>query len=230
MPLNQISCVLFDIDGTLLSANGAGHRAFSRALLRTFGLEEPMRHVSFAGATDLMVFDQIMTEKGVTPSREERETFFVQMAEELEAALDAGDPFLYEGVQPVVAQLAADRKFLLGLVTGNAEQCARIKLGRFELDHLFPFGGFGYDHADRNKIAGYAVERAHRHAGSEQRIHRFYLVGDTPADIRAAQAIRAVSVGVTTGFSTGRALRAAGADFVIDDMTALPRILSADRP
>lgn len=185
-----------------------------------------MQHVSFAGATDLMVFDQIMAENKHSPSPDERESFFRRMGDELEATLDRGEPFLYEGVNAVINDLSRDRGYLLGLVTGNIERCARIKLRCFDLDRAFSFGGFGHDHPDRNKIAGFAVERAKNFAGKRQAIDRFYLVGDTPADIRAARAIGAVSIGVTTGGFQEDALLESGADYVIEEMTSLLVILN----
>ncbi len=224
-PEYALVCVLFDIDGTLLSANGAGRRAFSKALSTTFGWEDPMRHVNFSGATDLMVFDQIMAEKDYSPSRMERNSFFRNMGDELEATLGGGDPFLYDGVSEVIAKLSQDNRYLLGLVTGNVERCARIKLRCFDLDSAFSFGGFGHDHPDRNEIAGFAVTRARHCAGEPHGIDRFYLVGDTPADMRAARAINAIAIGATTGDADAATLRESGADFVIDEMTALLGIL-----
>lgn len=222
----SLSCVLFDIDGTILSADGAGRRAFSNALSHTFGWDEPMHHVSFAGATDLMVFDQIMAENKHSPSGDERDSFFRRMGDELEAAIGGGSPYLYEGVQEVIHDLSGDSRYLLGLVTGNVERCARIKLRCFDLDRIFSFGGFGHDHPDRNEIAGFAVARAKEIVKGRRNIDRFYLVGDTPADVRAAHAIGAVSIGITTGGFEACILLESGADHVIDEMSSLPVILN----
>lgn len=45
--------LLFDIDGTLLTTDGASGRAFESALIDVYGTAGPIGEVSFAGKTDL---------------------------------------------------------------------------------------------------------------------------------------------------------------------------------
>jgi phosphoglycolate phosphatase-like HAD superfamily hydrolase len=53
------------------------------------------------------------------------------------------------------------------------------------------------------------------------------VVGDTPRDIEAAHAAKAIGVGVATGKYTVEALRAAGADYVVPTLeTPLPGVES----
>jgi phosphoglycolate phosphatase len=52
-------------------------------------------------------------------------------------------------------------------------------------------------------------------------------VGDHPADMEAARVARATAVGVLTGSADERALRVAGADVVLPDLTAFPSWLDA---
>ena len=47
------------------------------------------------------------------------------------------------------------------------------------------------------------------------------LIGDTPSDIKAAKAIRATAIGVTTGHASRDALVDAGADLVVDSLAVL---------
>ena len=49
---------IFDIDGTLLAAGGAGTRAINHVFETHFGYENMCRHLSFAGATDKNIFAQ----------------------------------------------------------------------------------------------------------------------------------------------------------------------------
>ncbi len=44
--------VLYDIDGTLITAGGAGSRALNRAFHSLFGIEEAFMTISMAGKTD----------------------------------------------------------------------------------------------------------------------------------------------------------------------------------
>ncbi len=53
------------------------------------------------------------------------------------------------------------------------------------------------------------------------------IVGDTPLDIAVGIATGARSVGVATGSYDVDALRVAGADAVLSDLTAVPAVLGA---
>jgi phosphoglycolate phosphatase-like HAD superfamily hydrolase len=50
---------------------------------------------------------------------------------------------------------------------------------------------------------------------------RVSLVGDTPRDVQAAQANRALAVAVATGLSTREELAAARPDILVDDLRLL---------
>ncbi|MFH0909244.1 MAG: HAD hydrolase-like protein, partial [bacterium] len=124
---DSITLVLFDIDGTLLETHGAGRQAFANALRVVFGSDEELKRISFAGATDLDVFRKIMNDKGHTPTPEEEEAFFRRLPVELTQTTSAQRVELFPGVRELLVALSADRRVLLGLVTGNIEECARIK-------------------------------------------------------------------------------------------------------
>ena len=47
--------LLWDIDGTLLSAKGAGPKAFDRATIDHFGYEIPVASIDWLGATDYSI-------------------------------------------------------------------------------------------------------------------------------------------------------------------------------
>src|SRR5690606_34330802 len=57
--------VLFDIDGTILSSNGAAPRAFREALRQVYGTAGPMRGYSFAGRTDPQIARDLMRMEGL---------------------------------------------------------------------------------------------------------------------------------------------------------------------
>jgi phosphoglycolate phosphatase-like HAD superfamily hydrolase len=217
--------LLFDIDGTILSTNGAGKKAFAMGLREAHGLDDPLVDVSFDGATDWEVYDRIMAKHEIAPSEKSRERFFAAMGRALQTTLADGAPFVYPGAADSIHMLAGRLDVQLGLVTGNAEACARLKLGHFDLDRHFPFGGFGSDHAERVEMARIAVGRAeiHRPAGVEYGSR--VLIGDTPADIQAAHSIGALAVAVTTGGLAEDELHTAGADVVARNIpSAIARV------
>ncbi|MBU0678775.1 MAG: HAD family hydrolase [Verrucomicrobia bacterium] len=214
--------VLFDIDGTLVNMCGAGREAFARALKSVFGTDEGLENISFSGATDLIVLESILKQQGVKLTRDKEEQFWRELASHLEQTAQEKEPIIYPGVRELLHTLGAREDVILGLVTGNIEECARIKLERFGLHNHFVLGAFGHEHADRAEIAILARQRALLKLNGEPRAS--YLIGDTPSDIHAARAIGAKSIAVATGTYSEPDLLAAGADYVLTDLTDTGRI------
>lgn len=221
----MITLVLFDIDGTLLHTAGAGREAFARSLRDIFGWEDSIEYIQFAGATDLMVLERIMREHGYAPRPGDVERFFDALPRHLEDTLRHAQSILYPGVRALLERLAEDDRYLLGLVTGNIASCARRKLQHYDLHGHFLLGAFGHEHADRLDIARLALERARAHVGDPSRITGRFLIGDTPSDVAAAHAIDATAVAVATGTFRHAELEAAGADWVLDDLSDLEAVM-----
>lgn len=218
--------VLFDIDGTLLDMRGAGRAAFVRALESVFGWKDDIRYINFAGNTDLNVLQQVMDRHNVPMTDEACRRFFAQFPLELSCAALEAELILYPGVRELLESLSADESIILGLVTGNIASCARIKLEQFDLHRHFVLGAFGDEHADRNQIARLAMRRVTESLAPDQRIGTVFLIGDTPFDIAAAKSIGATAVAVATGKFPAAALRAAGADLALEDLSDTTGLLS----
>ena len=211
--------IFFDIDGTLLYARGAGRKAFRQAFEEALGWEQSVEHINFYGATDLDVFRRICAERGESSTPEMETSFFECLGARLGEHLDQTPPELFPNVMQVVPALA--KQWTLGVVTGNIEATARLKLKHAGLLKFFNPDGFGCgcDHADRNEIARIALERA----GNPQYA---VLIGDTPRDVEAAQANDMVSIAVATGIFDISTLKKAGADYVFEDLSDTNRLLA----
>lgn len=228
MSASARTLVLFDIDGTLLDTHGAGKSAFIRALEAVFGWKDDIRYIRFAGATDLDVLRQVARRHGRELQDREIDAFFDRLPAELEQTTRSATLTLYPGVRELLAALSCRDDAVVGLVTGNIEACARIKLDCFNLHGHFELGAFGHEHGDRREIARLAVRRADGHSRGGACIARRALIGDTPSDIEAAHAIAATAIAVATGVHPAVELRAAGADHVVDslgDTGAILRLL-----
>ena len=217
--------ILFDIDGTLLSAGGAPRRAFRRALLEHFGSEGAAASDDFSGKTDPQIVHDLMRAVGFAEEDvEERITdFFAHYLEELERELVVETRHrLYPGVAELVPTLAGDPDVGLGLLTGNIEAGARLKLSHFGLWRHFAVGAYGSDDRSRDRLGPVALGRAEARFGRAFQGHEAVVVGDTPADVRCARAIGAVAVAVATGRPTRETLEAAGPDILLDSLADWP--------
>jgi phosphoglycolate phosphatase len=221
----DITAVLFDIDGTLLDMRGAGRKSFILALEHTFGWKDDLEYINFAGNTDLNVLQQIMAYRKVQLTEQDTARLFARIPVELEREACNADLILYPGVRPLLETLANDERAVLGLVTGNLEACARIKLQQFDLHGHFVLGGYGDRFADRTDIARHALEQVQVRLQPGQRIQRCVLVGDTPFDIMAAKNIGAMAIGVATGKFTVDDLQEAGADHVLENLSDTEGVL-----
>jgi len=220
-----ITVVLFDIDGTLLDMRGAGRKSFVRTLKTAFDWDDEIPYINFAGNTDLNVLQQVFDRRQRRLTDADKALFFSQLPIKLEQSAGQVQLILYPGVRQLLDRLSADPQVILGLVTGNVETCARIKLRQFDLHNHFVLGAFGDDHADRREIARLALQRIREALKAGQRIGALFLIGDTPFDIEGAKSIGATSIGVATGKFGHDELRAAGADHVLTDLSETESVL-----
>jgi phosphoglycolate phosphatase-like HAD superfamily hydrolase len=209
---------LFDIDGTLLRADGAGSRAFDHALAACFALEGASRGVRFGGKTDHAILDEILVlRRGRAATADERARFLATYLPELERELAASAGFrVLPGVIAALDYLAARGDVVIGVATGNIADGARAKLRRAGIDDRFVVGGYGCDSANRAELVACAIARG-RAAGA---LREVVVVGDTVHDIAAARACDAVAVAVATGADPRDAL--GGADVVLGGLDELP--------
>jgi phosphoglycolate phosphatase-like HAD superfamily hydrolase len=226
--------VLFDIDGTLVLTGGAGLRALNRACAALVGHADALSGIPVAGRTDRSILADVAARAGRTLDDELlaalRERYIANLQEEIDSpapptpiAPSPGSRATVKAVMPGIRELldALHRRedVFLGLLTGNFEAGARIKLSHFDLWRYFRCGAYGDDSADRNALVPVALQRARRGGLPEIAPDDILVVGDTPHDIACARAAGAVPVGVATGGFTVNALRAAGAELVFADLT-----------
>jgi phosphoglycolate phosphatase len=214
--------VLFDIDGTLVLTGGAGMRAMTRTCDEIIGHADALDGIAVAGRTDWIILQDTLARLGRDLDRalfeRLRERYVEYLRHEI---LQPGHGFngTLPGVPDLLHSLQGREDVYLGLLTGNFEAGARIKLERFDLWRYFRCGAYGDDAADRNALVPFALERARRAGLPEIAPEHILVVGDTPHDIACARAVGASAVGVATGGFTVDELRACGGDIVFEDLS-----------
>src|SRR5713101_5127886 len=216
--------VLFDIDGTLLTTGGAGAASWRLAFDELYGIPADIGKFTDSGMTDPDVgrktFEAVLNRK---PERNE----FTRLLERRlyylhKTVVESKGYRVLAGVEELLPKLIEDG-YLLGLVTGNVEAAAHIKLHRAQLNRFFSFGGYGSDSTDRGELTKIALKRATLVYGEPLSAAQAIAVGDTPRDVEGAHAAGIACVGVASGNFTVEQLRAAGADYAIASLTeALP--------
>jgi phosphoglycolate phosphatase len=217
---SAIRAVLWDIDGTLLSTGGAGAVAWQRAFGELFNVEANIDEHTRSGMTDPeiteIIFADVIGREG-TP-----EEHAAVVAKYLEYMPDAvAESTGYEVKPGIVDTLArlADAGVVQGIVSGNVEPAARIKLERGDLNKYLSFGGFGSDDRDRTKVTECAIARGAEAAGAPLDLAATISVGDTPRDVTAGHGAGIRVVGVATGSYKLAELEEAGADWALENVT-----------
>lgn len=220
---------LFDVDGTLVAARGAGRRAMKRALLAVYGAAGPADTYDFRGKTDPQIVGDLMAAAGLSPGEvaERLPAFYDRYLEELSAEIgDGGHVALMPGIGELVRRLAEDPRVVVGLLTGNIEGGARIKLAPTGLWPYFRVGAYGSDDADRSRLPAVAVYRAKALLAQPILPERVLIIGDTPLDIGCAQAFGALAVAVATGHHGVEELAALGPDFLFSDFSDVSGVMA----
>ena len=221
---------LFDIDGTLVTARGAGRLAIGAALRETYGTAGDVEHYDFRGKTDPRIVFDLMRGAGIADDAIERglSVCFDAYTRELERQIgDGSRVIVLPGIADVVRALSTRDDALVGLLTGNIEAGARVKLRSTGLFPLFRVGAYGSDSMDRRKLPAIACERARRVTGSDFPFDRVTIIGDTPLDVDCARACGAVAVAVATGFHPHAELAACAPDLLFTDFSDVSAAVAA---
>jgi phosphoglycolate phosphatase-like HAD superfamily hydrolase len=214
-----VRAVLFDIDGTILVTGGAGGVAWQRAFEELHGVEANVAEHTDAGMTDpeiaAIIFREVIGREG---SQEERSKAIGCYLKHLpDAVAESGGYRVMPGIEELLPRLIEDG-VLLGLVTGNIEAAAHIKLARAHLNRFFSFGGYGSDSADRTEVTRAALSRGGLVSGGTLADGACIAIGDTPRDVIAGHGAGIKVVGVATGSYGVEQLREAGADWALSSV------------
>lgn len=222
--------MLWDIDHTLISISGLSREIYDTAFREVIG--RPMERVAdMAGRTDRTIIAETLRLHGITPDTEVVTAF----ADVLAASFTARQHEIkargreLPGARAALTELAIRTDVIQSVLTGNMKPIAVCKMTAFDLHDLVDFevGAYGFDHDDRPPLVGLARKRAERKFGETFDASTTVLIGDTPHDVDAGHRGGARVVAMATGASDEQALRAAGADIVLADLTDTDAVVRA---
>jgi phosphoglycolate phosphatase-like HAD superfamily hydrolase len=214
--------ILFDIDGTLTRTQN-GYIPFNRAILDTFSVAGDIRTVLPDGMTDPRILEEIFakSEAKVSVSSDQLIQFALNLQKSYAAAVGEGATSIraLAGVPELLERLSVDSTVARGVVTGNFEVTAKIKLEAAGLACHLNIGAYASDSCHRSDLPAIAKQRWEARAGRQISAARCIIVGDTPKDLEAARANGMKCVLVGTGRYPVEELQYYAPDACLADLT-----------
>jgi phosphoglycolate phosphatase-like HAD superfamily hydrolase len=207
--------VLFDLDGTVLTFEGAppgpGRTALERAMVELYARERATEGIRVAGGTDRALARAMLRRAGLDDDDDAIARVLRSYVAHLEAVLRTRR-YRPIGEVALAVQTLRARGAVVGAATGNLREGARLKLSSAGLAPAFDLslGAYGDDAEPRAEIVRVAASRCG--AGPDATL---VVVGDTRYDVEAGRAAGARVVGVATDEEARAELEAAGADVIV---------------
>jgi phosphoglycolate phosphatase len=208
--------VLFDLDGTVLTFEGAspgpGRTALDATMRDLYALDGATEGLRIAGGTDRAIARAMLERAGATADDAAIARVLAAYVERLQCILRTRRYRPIGEVARAVDALRA-RGAVVGVATGNARAGAKLKLASAGLDGSFDLrqGAYGCEAEPREEIVRLAAARCGARDGVA-----VVVVGDTEHDVRAARAVGAGVVGVAMTAACRAELTAAGPDAIVE--------------
>ncbi|MGM0380517.1 MAG: HAD family hydrolase [bacterium] len=221
-PAADVPVLFFDIDGTL-TRSGEGRRAMSAAFAELFGAKGAFDSVDFSGRTDPLILREAFQRYDLDFTEEKERDFFELYFEELGKTIENSIETI-TGMNRLLEKISSF-DLQLGIITGNNYPGARLKLETVGLAKYFAGGGFGEDGPQRLQIAKTGLRRFGFPAA------RTLMIGDSIHDIRVAEELGMISVGVSTGHTEYERLEEKNPDYLFEKLTFadLEEIMNSSR-
>ena len=215
--MNNKKYILFDLDGTVTNSMEGITNSVQYAL-RKFGIE----------ATDLNELRKFIG----PPLKDSFMEFYNFSEEDAEKGIvyyreyftDKGifENYPYEGIDKLLDSLKSAGKKII-LATSKPEVFSKRILDHFDLTKYFDYiAGSTLDGSRSSKgdVIRYALKES-----NITDLDSTIMIGDRLHDIEGAKACKIESIGVLYGFGDRKELEEAGADFIVNDISELEKLL-----
>ncbi len=216
--------ILFDIDGTLVSRCIIHEKSFTIGIKEVFNIDVERPGLRFAGATEKKIIFTLLEEAGIRRDqiRKGIDNVYEAMRNYFKENIDNDNEFrLLPGVKIILKKLNK-RNHIVGLLTGNTEQMARLKLKKFGINHYFKAGGFGGVTEVRNELVPIAIKKF----GIKINKENIFIIGDTPQDIECGKVNNVKTIAVATGPYPKEELLKYDSDYILENLTDTDKIIS----
>ncbi len=212
--------VLFDVDNTMIKSTKAHTRAFVESLSKVFGIdfkEEDFENAGPPGMTDAEIAIVAGERRGIPRKETLKRTKEISkaMAKSFLTLVENETLELLPGIREFLKGLKT-RSFTLGLMTGNFEKIAWIKLKKVGIDSFFSFGVFGGEAENKAEMGKVAIKKIRGLFNKEPPF--ICVIGDTPRDVEAGKRIGAKTIAVATGSASERELKRAKPDLLLKNL------------
>jgi phosphoglycolate phosphatase-like HAD superfamily hydrolase len=218
--------VLFDLDGTLVSAGGAGRNALNKAVKKLFKADKVCSKFCIQGSTDKENFKNAVTyATNKQPTQKQIDSVVKEylkiLPSEVKKSVKAKRYKKIKGIDRFLKTLSNTKDVMIGLGTGNLKEGAYLKLGPSKLEKYFSFGGFGCDDFNRTKVLKCGVKRAEKLVKTKFKPSQVYIIGDTHKDVIAAKQADYHCAIVRDGFGDMDKIQAEAPEFITKDFSDL---------
>jgi phosphoglycolate phosphatase len=218
--------ILFDLDGTLLTSGGIGRRSTRSALESVFGTSGNLDEFYPGGRTQEAIFVDTLADAGIGMDQflERRVELYQVFLDNFQGILEHGGYQInvLPGAIQLIDYLNSNENYVLGLVTGNHTEAARLKLLNAGLDpNVYLAGAYGEESANRSDLVPLAKDRAETITGKQFSEYYTIVVGDTTRDVLSAKSVNATSFALTTGTDERDLLQSVNPDSIFENLHQL---------
>jgi phosphoglycolate phosphatase len=201
--------------------HGVGRRSVELTLAEVTGRPIDSSSISFSGKTDPQILLEVLEANGF--ARHSLNGMLAAATERyshhMSRRVKPEGVEVLPGIPNLLDRLSQRDDIALGLLTGNFEPMAYLKLDAAGLSSHFSFGAFGSDDPDRYQLPPIALTRAREYLSRDVKGSDLVIIGDTEHDIGCGRGVGAFSVAVCTGRFDRACLMAHGADLLFDDLS-----------
>lgn len=219
--------MLFDIDGILIIGKNEVHKqSFSVAIKKVFGIDTNINEIQTSGKTDTRIIFELLERKGIQAehARPKLKEIFNLMIEFVERNINSSKIIANPGVVELLEELKS-KGYILGLITGNVEDIAKIKLKKLNLLQYFQVGGFGNISEIREKLLERAIDQAEKKFNLKFDKKEVFYFGDAPLDIECGKNIGVTTIAVPTGVHSREELSKHNPDYLFKDFSEIDSIV-----